>query len=113
MVRLCGCDVIIAICGETINVYDALPLQPFPSVAAIVKLKTPVWVVVPVSTPVPERGRPAGGAPLGMAKVAGVTAPPLCVIVWLYGMPVAPLMRVVVDSVIVGHVVVPPTYAFR
>ena len=60
-----------------------LPVQPFESVAVIVKLNTPAEVGVPEMVPSDANDNPAGNDPVRL-NVYGAT-PPLAVIVWRYG----------------------------
>jgi hypothetical protein len=63
-------------------VYASDPVQPFESVALIVKLNVPFAVGVPESTPAVVSVSPAGRVPVAMLYVYG-PVPPLAVIVWL------------------------------
>jgi translation initiation factor IF-1 len=77
-------------------------VQPFSSVAAIVKLKEPTVVGVPVMTPVEVLSdRPIGRGPVGTEKVyvPGGEAET----VWLYAVPTAPLGSVLGLTVTMGH----------
>ena len=64
-------------------------MQPFASVAVIVKLNAPLWVGVPINAPPDESVKPAGNAPVVTAKVYGAV-PPEPATDWLYPVPTVP-----------------------
>jgi hypothetical protein len=99
--RVAGFNVIV---GQPamVMVYCRSPVQPWLSVATIVKVKLPAAVGVPERTPSAERANPLGKLPVDFAKVYG-PPPPLAVIGLLYGWPIAPFESVDEVKVIVGQ----------
>ena len=75
------------------------------SVAVMVKLTAPLAVGVPVIAPALESVRPAGRAPLVIAKVYG-PVPPLAVTVCEYAVPTAGAGSVLGETVTVGALTV-------
>ena len=68
--------------GQILSVYGRLPVQPFASVAVMVRLVPAPFeaVGVPLSTPAVVNVRPAGSVPLVTVKLCGAV-PPVAVIV--------------------------------
>ena len=58
----------------------------------------PAVVGVPVIAPAALRLKPGGGMPVAIAHVYGAVPPAACS-VWLYGVPITPLGRLVVVTV--------------
>jgi hypothetical protein len=58
---------------------DALPVQPFASVAVMVTDGAPEAVGVPLKSPLEFKLKPGGGVPAVIAKVMGVALLPLAV----------------------------------
>ena len=67
--------------------------------------KEPVCVGVPESVPLAASVRPAGSEPLASENVV-VPMPPLCVNVWLNGVPATPLVTAGFVTVMVWQVIV-------
>ena len=65
-----------------VTVYGRLPVQPFLSVARIVKLKLPSVVGVPESVPPLERSNPAGRLPFETMKLYGLRPPLAVMFLW-------------------------------
>jgi hypothetical protein len=82
-----------------------VPVQPLESVAVTVIEKVPGCAGVPASVPFAASESPVGSVPLASENVV-VPMPPLCVNVWLNGVPTVPVVTLGLVTVIVWQPII-------